>query len=873
MGGQLYLNNGQAPNRSNVCVSGYQRSKENFALSNFDDNEGKGYKFLDPHLGELWFPTSEHYLHFQKLTPQAKTDKLKVWQDQKSPGEILRGIRNPQSQYYIPPEQSAYYVDKNNPFDTEKWDVEKKSVQMQINAAKYQQSEKFRESIHKAIELGWAFGDQNGPATIIEDTSSLASGQKTEEEWGTGPAGNGKNILGNSQTAFAMIVEKGLISAKSPLQSLDTFKTTTIRDFYMTADNQYKNGVQRSLQAVRKQAGRDMGLNQPDTSDLDGSLVQKVSLKNMRIEASSFLIHPKPSQMPLSEQKPYQQIINANQQKSYDSSPAELNIFVNKYGNTVIERYKNANLQLYYKPGQTLGKDTPHVLYRDNQNSSWKPGDIRHTSAQNLLQEYQKTITIQSQNNIQKQSSQQQVRETGLEYVTKSLKNITFGYALQSVQLDRDKNVPHKHVVKINFNTRKEAEAFRDKHFSQPTPSPIDGNTVIIGEDKARYFFKIIQIENYGRHNPRDTMSVLIDEFKMHQSAQSIPSMRSPTSSQVVSNNNSISQNNGVWSALKINPFEVNFKEKNGTAISAEAQAKTILNEVSRIHKEKGAKVVGITYSANQAQTEEILKTYANGGWKTNTQGSNQAAVIQKIEELLATDEYKHLQNVYRTVPITTMKYQNGQAAPADNSSVEESLRKASEFMSNGGVLLGWKNQTTPQGLAIGGGISDQVQTPVQKKMINDWIQNPSSMLFSATCATKQYKDKLHSHQSTRDYLIRSYFPDNFIGGFIEHNIPTDIDKYLDSKMRDIIKKYYPGVDYSGHVLHTLAYHFTQVSLEKREENAASLEKDKIQQGLCDFSEANGLNLDQKLVKELSEELCLIHSMVYDEENSIRMKK
>lgn len=157
--------------------------------------------------------------------------------------------------------------------------------------------------------------------------------------------------------------------------------------------------------------------------------------------------------------------------------------------------------------------------------------------------------------------------------------------------------------------------------------------------------------------------------------------------------------------------------------------------------------------------------------------------------------------------------------------------------------------------------------------MINDWIQNPSSMLFSATCATKQYKDKLHSHQSTRDYLIRSYFPDNFIGGFIEHNIPTDIDKYLDSKMRDIIKKYYPGVDYSGHVLHTLAYHFTQVSLEKREENAASLEKDKIQQGLCDFSEANGLNLDQKLVKELSEELCLIHSMVYDEENSIRMKK
>lgn len=65
MGGQLYLNDGNPPNRK-MFVFPVMRGKENFALSNFDDNKGKGYDFVDPHLGKIHFPTSEHYLHFQK---------------------------------------------------------------------------------------------------------------------------------------------------------------------------------------------------------------------------------------------------------------------------------------------------------------------------------------------------------------------------------------------------------------------------------------------------------------------------------------------------------------------------------------------------------------------------------------------------------------------------------------------------------------------------------------------------------------------------------------------------------------------------------------------------------------------------------------
>lgn len=173
-------------------------------------------------------------------------------------------------------------------------------------------------------------------------------------------------------------------------------------------------------------------------------------------------------------------------------------------------------------------------------------------------------------------------------------------------------------------------------------------------------------------------------------------------------------------------PFKVDFAKQVGNnqiAISEVEQAKTILNEVDRLHK-LGAKTVGITYSANQDQTDKILATYANKNqWKTRTAGSNQAMVINNIEKLLETSDYQHLQSVYRTVPITTMKYVNHTAMPADNSSVQKSLTNANQFIANGGVLLGWQNQFTKPGhLAIGGGVAAKVQTNEQKEMINQWV-------------------------------------------------------------------------------------------------------------------------------------------------------
>lgn len=172
----------------------------------------------------------------------------------------------------------------------------------------------------------------------------------------------------------------------------------------------------------------------------------------------------------------------------------------------------------------------------------------------------------------------------------------------------------------------------------------------------------------------------------------------------------------------RIIPFQVNF----GGKMNARAQAEQILNKVKELHQ-AGAAMVGITYSANQRQTEAIIAAYSGQQWKTRTAGINQAQVIQVIEALLEKPEYQTLQGVYRTIPITTMKYEDSSPIPiaADNKSVEKSIKNAEDFMAGGGVLLGWRNQLTRKGrLAIGGGVAQSIQPPAQREMIEQWVSD-----------------------------------------------------------------------------------------------------------------------------------------------------
>lgn len=286
--GVIQLINGQPPNRGNTCISGYDAGKPNYALSNFaapdaSNNPHKtlngkpAFAFQDPDLGRVVkFPTSEHYLHFQQLSKSAKEDMLqKGWADAPTI-EILRGKTDKNSKWYIGPNQLNDDIkNSQGTYDDAKWIEKSKDVQMQMNATKYQQSPGFRASIDEAIKLGAAL-DGGGAATVIEDTASIKSG-KPENKWGTGPRGEGLNMLGNSQTAFANMIkndpnlQRGLTQANAP-PGITQFATTGARTLYNQADAQYKSGVQVALKNAR--AGFPNAVNQPDTSDLGPGVVR-----------------------------------------------------------------------------------------------------------------------------------------------------------------------------------------------------------------------------------------------------------------------------------------------------------------------------------------------------------------------------------------------------------------------------------------------------------------------------------------------------------------------------------------------------------------------------------------------------------------------
>lgn len=285
MGGTLYLNNGQQASRSNVCVSGYEKGKPNFALSNFySGDHGRGFTFNDPDLGYIQFPTSEHYLHFQKLSASAKRHQRQAWQSEPSPGNILSGIRQPGNRFYIP--ESDYndmFKKQSGQFDPAKWDAHSPMVQMQINATKYQQSQQFRNSIQSSIAMGRAFGDGRGAATIIEDT---ATATREETRWGTGQDGRGSNVLGNTQTAFANMVDsmqhRGVNPQLGNPPALAHFQTHEVNALYRGATQQFSRGLQPNLVRVRG------GKSTIDTAGLGAQRVQHINANQVQNKQASF---------------------------------------------------------------------------------------------------------------------------------------------------------------------------------------------------------------------------------------------------------------------------------------------------------------------------------------------------------------------------------------------------------------------------------------------------------------------------------------------------------------------------------------------------------------------------------------------------------
>lgn len=156
--------------------------------------------------------------------------------------------------------------------------------------------------------------------------------------------------------------------------------------------------------------------------------------------------------------------------------------------------------------------------------------------------------------------------------------------------------------------------------------------------------------------------------------------------------------------------FNLPYKE-NGIYVSSAAQAQAILNKAQALIS-NGAVGVAITYSANYGQTRTIASVYAAGGWDTQTNGANQAAVMNAMEQLMGST-YTMLQGKMHIAPITTMD-----GYPPTNpwndtvlmNIVTQDLANIETYLKNGWVVLGWQNQDTvgnpAHPYAVGGGIA-----------------------------------------------------------------------------------------------------------------------------------------------------------------------
>lgn len=148
--------------------------------------------------------------------------------------------------------------------------------------------------------------------------------------------------------------------------------------------------------------------------------------------------------------------------------------------------------------------------------------------------------------------------------------------------------------------------------------------------------------------------------------------------------------------------FYLPYKDESGDDLSAPDQALAIIVEAQKLIS-IGTLGVAITYSANYDQAVTIHKTYEAGHWNTNTSGANQAAVMQAMESLMR-GKYSSLQRRLQIAPITTMTYSD-YGGRTHQQVVESDLEYLKFLLDKGWDILGWQNQSSIPGYAIGGGI------------------------------------------------------------------------------------------------------------------------------------------------------------------------
>lgn len=125
---------------------------------------------------------------------------------------------------------------------------------------------------------------------------------------------------------------------------------------------------------------------------------------------------------------------------------------------------------------------------------------------------------------------------------------------------------------------------------------------------------------------------------------------------------------------------------------------------------------IGITYSANQKQAEDIREAHEMSvSGADYVQGRNQAEVVENVGWLLANvSKYVPLKTMFKIIPIATMTEDQ---QPVSDVQIKQDLNYAIKF-ANSAHLIIWGN---PQAkIAIGGGMAQSIQPEQQSQWIYD---------------------------------------------------------------------------------------------------------------------------------------------------------
>lgn len=136
-----------------------------------------------------------------------------------------------------------------------------------------------------------------------------------------------------------------------------------------------------------------------------------------------------------------------------------------------------------------------------------------------------------------------------------------------------------------------------------------------------------------------------------------------------------------------------------------ENQAEKIYKLIAALSKEEKYKRIGLTYSANSEQMNNIIDTESSGTEFMKEEDANQGKVLYHLNQRINTNDDKL--NRLKIIPFTTMN-RDPDRSPPDNKDVGKCVEYACKFAkSKDNLLLVWTNQNyKTEGPAIGGKIS-----------------------------------------------------------------------------------------------------------------------------------------------------------------------